>query len=290
MSRTHGAGTYRILLADNRLRRTFALAMLGRLGYAVLPLSFMFTAAETSGSFRTGAAAIGIFGFAGLLMPFQARLMDARSQRAVLPAFGSMFLAAMTVALVMAATHVDSPIAWFAVALFGGASAPSLGPAMRAQWRAATTEADLPTAYSLDSVAEESAFLAGPVIAAGMLALGPAWHGALLAAMLIPVGVIGLALSPWASIRREAEDGPRRGILGPLRRGRFRVLLVVMAVGGFAGSLHLTSVAGLADLSGMPAVTGLVEAGCGVLAVLGGLWWGSSPAPPPGPSTSRPSH
>lgn len=52
-SGTTRTGSYRTLLAYPVVGRTFALALVGRLGYAVLalPLTFLFTVRQTTGSF-----------------------------------------------------------------------------------------------------------------------------------------------------------------------------------------------------------------------------------------------
>lgn len=72
--RTTRAGSYRTLLAYPVVARTFALALVGRLGYAVLPLplTFLFTVRQTTGSFAGAATAMAVFGSTTIVLPLQA--------------------------------------------------------------------------------------------------------------------------------------------------------------------------------------------------------------------------
>ena len=182
-----GAESYRSLFRSRVVARTFALAMLGRFGYAVLSLVLLFTIAQSSGSFVTAATASAVFGLTGLVMPVQARLIDRFTQRRVLPVVGAIFVAVLSAMAVCGAAGVSSMATWSLLCLLAGGSAPSLGPSMRAQWRIFETGQRRTTAYSLDAVAEEVAFLSGPVVAAVILATGPAWRGLILVASLVAV-------------------------------------------------------------------------------------------------------
>ncbi|MGH3631526.1 MAG: MFS transporter, partial [Sciscionella sp.] len=276
MSGTTGAGSYRVLLADQIARRAFVVAAVGRFGYALLPLCLLFTIVQATGSFAVAATASALFGISGLVMPAQSRLVDRRGQSCVLPVVGAGFVAGLIAMALLGLSDVSAAWVWYGTALLAGVTAPALGPSMRAQWRELTTPAQRPTAYSLDAVTEEIVFLLGPIAAAGVLATGPAWRGVLVVAALIPVGVIGLARSPAAPPPRPVTEpaAGRADWLGPLRRGPFRRLLTVMALAGVSMSAALTGVAALADAHHQPSATGLVEAGGGVMAILGGLYWG----------------
>src|SRR6059058_4372190 len=87
MTGVHDAGSTRLLLAAPSVRRAFALALLGRLAYGVLPLCFLFTVRTATGSFAVAAAASAALGLATSAMPIQARLVDRHGQRRVLPLY-----------------------------------------------------------------------------------------------------------------------------------------------------------------------------------------------------------
>lgn len=57
MTGTSGVGSYRQLLASSTTRRTYVLSSLGRSAYAMLPLLFLFTVRQASGSFAVAATA-----------------------------------------------------------------------------------------------------------------------------------------------------------------------------------------------------------------------------------------
>lgn len=266
--------SHRALLADGPLRRVFLVSSVGRLGYALLPLCLLFSIADASGSFAVAATATAAFGVSGLAMPLQARMIDRFGQRRVLPVAGAWFSGCLVLAAVLAGQHVGSASAWVGLCAAGGLAAPSLGPSMRAQWRQATHERDRATAYSVDAVAEEGLFLAGPLAASGFLVAGPAWWGVVTAAALIPIGVLGLVASPHAPPAQAPAAGARPHWLGPFRQPGFRRLVTVVGAAGLVSSASLTLLAGEADRAGRPEVIGVVEAASGVASVLGALWWG----------------
>ncbi|GAA3633880.1 MFS transporter [Kineosporia mesophila] len=271
---TSRAGAYRAVLRDRRLVRVFSLALIGRFGYALFSLCLLFTIAQATGSFAVAASSLAVFGVSGLVMPVQARLLDRYGQRRVLPLVGILFTSALAVMAVMGARGTDHGGAWFAVCLSGGLCAPSLGPSMRAQWREAVGQGQRPAAYSLDAVAEEVVFFLGPAASSLVLILGPAWCGVAAVAVLIPIGIAGLVVSPFVPL----PSGPGRPAgsrLGPLRRNDFRTLLVVMMLAGAVLGAMLTALAALADQAHRPSVTGIVEALAGLVSVAGGLWWGA---------------
>lgn len=276
MSSTTGAAGYGSLFRSRVITRTFALAMFGRFGYAVLSLILLFTIVQSSGSFATAATASAVLGLGGLVMPVQARLIDRFTQRRVLPVVGVVFVATLSAMAAAGAVGVSSLAAWVVLCLLAGVSAPSLGPSMRAQWRTFETGDRRSTAYSLDAVTEEVAFLTGPVVASVILANGPAWRGLLPVALLVAVGVIGLVASPAAATTegRMASTSTRRDLWGPLRHPKFLALAATMVLAGAGAAAALTGTAAQADAAGHPEWAGLIEAAAGVAAVIGGLVWG----------------
>ena len=285
MSSTTRAGSYRVLLTDltdRPLRRAFLIGLAGRFGYALLPLCLLFSIADSSGSFAVAATATAAFGIGGLVMPVQARLLDRLGQPTVLPVVGLWFTVFLATAALSAAGGVQSAAFWIALCSVGGAGAPSLGPAMRAQWREATSGDHRETAYALDAIAEEILFLVGPLAASVILITDQAWWGVAITAVLIPVGIAGLVLSPYTPLTQPAMIG-RSEWMGPFRRSGFRRLLLMMALAGVAASAWLTVLAGLAQAQGRAEVVGLVEAATGAASVLGALWWGRRRASLPWP-------
>ena len=108
MSDASASGTYRVLLRDRRLAAMFAQALIGRFGYAVLPLSLLFTIAQSSGSFALAATSSAVFGFACLSMPLQSRLLDRFGQRRILPISVGLFTAFLTAVVALAMREVGA--------------------------------------------------------------------------------------------------------------------------------------------------------------------------------------
>src|SRR2546423_2902065 len=104
MSGTTGAGSYRAVLAVPAVRRTFALALVGRFGYAVLPLCLLFTIAQSTGSFAVAATASGLFGIGGLALPPPARPLGRHGPRPRPPPGGVCVLLRLTAISVLAPT------------------------------------------------------------------------------------------------------------------------------------------------------------------------------------------
>lgn len=274
MSGVTDAGSTRLLLAGPAVARTFACALLGRLAYGVLPLCFLFTVRDATGSLALAASTSALLGLASLAMPVHARLVDRLGQHRVLPVAAAAWSACL-VAGVLLAQGDHPPAAWLALGLLTGLSGPVLGPSMRAQWREIAPEGpQRRRAYALDAVGEESLYLVGPIVAGAVLATGPAWVGLLVAPALVWCGTLALALSPYrppagdlaapSGGARGREDGAGRALGG---------LVASLALFGAGSAAVFVGIAALADRAGRPGLAGLVEAALAVGAVTGGLLW-----------------
>jgi MFS family permease len=282
------AGSIRALMAGPQVQRTFGFALLGRLTYGVLPLCFLFTVRDASGSFTVAAASSATLGFATLAMPVQARLVDRHGQRRVLSAYALCYSLLLVTGAVLA-QQTSAVAVWLGLSFLIGLSGPALGPAMRAQWREIAPEGpQRRRAYSLDSVGEESLYLVGPVVAGAILAVGPAWVGLLVGAGLVLCGTTALAVSPYrpqpgrAGVPATSGAADRRPdrLLRPLLG-----LLGSLSLFGASTAAVFVGIAALADRAGSPATAGVIEAALAVGAVVGGLLWARfGAAGPAGPS------
>ncbi len=286
MSGTVLAGSYSDLFRLPGVARTFVPALVGRLAYGVFPLSLLFTVQHATGSFSTAATALALNGLASLSMPLKSRVIDRYGQRLVIPLITAVMVAVLVIAAVMARAEITSSLPWLAVGLAVGLASPPLGPSMRAQWRVLVPEDAIPRAYSLDAVSEETLYLVGPMIAAGLLAFAPAYVGPLVCGALLIVGAAGLAASPAAT--NTSCLGQRRMAGGPLRHPTFLRLLLVMAAVGAVTATVYTVTAARALALGHPSYAGLADASIAVGSVAGGLLWGRlQPAWPVGLTLSR---
>ncbi|WP_462418261.1 MFS transporter [Kytococcus sp. Marseille-QA3725] len=272
MPGTTRAGSYRTLLSRPHVLRPVLLAAAGRLGYAMLPLLLLFTVRDAAASFTTATAAMSAFGLAGLLMPAKARAIDRYGQARVLPVLGLATLVAIGAVVALAATGTALPHAvWIALAGAAGVAAPPLGPSMRALWRTISPE-DTDTAYTLDGTMEEVLWLAGPALSGVLLASTGPTAGLAITPLLLVVGSVGLATSPWRPRPHAAED--RSSTRSALRSRALWPVLVTMALTGVSTALVLTGIAAAADAVGHRGLAAVGEVSLGIGAVLGGLSWG----------------
>jgi len=271
MSGVSDAGSIRLLVRRPGVRRTFVLALVGRLTYGMLPLCFLFTARDATGSFARAAAASATLGFATLAMPLQSRLVDRFGQRRVLPLYAGSYIVVLTMTALL--RDHSLPALWIGLGLLLGLSGPALGPAMRAQWREITAEGDdRRRAYALDSVGEESLYLIGPLIAGIILATGRPWLGLLLAVLLIACGTTALVTSPYRpAVERGRSSSAEVATRVPIRR--LLPVLTPLVLFGAGGAATFVGIAALADGIGRPGLAGVVEAGMATGAVVGGLVW-----------------
>ncbi len=280
------AGSIREVLSGPAVARTFAFALVGRLAYGLLPLCLLFTVRDSSGSFAVAAASSAALGFAALAMPLQAGLIDRYGQRLVLPCYAGCFAVLLIVTGLL--TGGDQPDAiWVAMGLLLGLSAPALGPSMRAQWREIAAEGSpRRVAYSIDSIAEESLYLVGPLVASAVLATGSPRIGLFLAAGFICVGTVGLVTSPFVPpcASTVLVSQTRADSIGVLRRPSMVALLLVMVMVGAAGAACFLGVAAIADGVGVPSAVGAIEAGMAVGAILAGVAWARLRRDPAWPS------
>ncbi|MGI9155333.1 MAG: MFS transporter [Marmoricola sp.] len=273
MSRTPRAGSYRAVLALPHAAPTFGAALVGRLAYGLLPLSVLFTVQQATGSFAVAGAVVATFGLTSVVLPIKSRLVDRFGQRRALPPLAGLCAGALgTLAIV---DHV-TPTSAVALGSLAGLAAPPLGPAMRSTWRDLTEGTDLrQTAYSLDSVCEESLYLVGPLVVGAVLSVGSGAAALLATSALMLAGTVGMVLPPR---ERPAHDGisapPPRFDLGPLRSPGFTPVVTVILATATGISLAFTAIAARAQDVGQPAASGWIEAAIAAGSVVGGLLWG----------------
>src|SRR5690242_3623718 len=179
MPRPVAVGSYRAVLLLPSASRTFVPALGGRLAYGLLPLAVLFTIQQATGSYAAAGLALALFGLASITLPLKSRLSAGRPSL--------LGWLALSCALLLAAAALTAwPVPFVALA---GLAAPPLGPAMRATWRSLTEGTSLKErAYALDSVAEETLYLVGPLLSGLLIAAGPARWALLLTAGLLLAG------------------------------------------------------------------------------------------------------
>ena len=272
---------YRAVLRTPYACGAFAASLVGRLCYGIVSLSLVLTLTAGGRGYGFAGLVMALFGAAVVLAsPFRAWLVDRYGPRRALPPMAAGFAAAL-VAIAVIGTRAGAGEAAVAVlAAAAGACAPPLGVVMRSVWSALVEDRGLlQTAYSLDGVAEELLYVAGPVIA-GVITVAAAPAIGLLVAAGLAVAGTGLFLRSPALGRQRAAAGPASRIPEPGQQGAgpgravLAVALATGAIGLCLGGFGLVIVA-FSQARHDPAAVAWAEAAMSAGSALGGLGYGA---------------
>ena len=204
---------YRSLLRTPGAAAFFFTAAAGRVGIAMTGLGLVWLLHARTGSYGTaGLAAAGFALAEALIGPQLARLIDRFGQTRVLP-----FCLLAHGAAIAGVLTSTTPAAQIAAATCAGAVVPQLGALSGARWAhllRGERAGELPTAFALESLANATAFLLGPVLVASLGAVGDAALASAIAAGLILGGGAALAA------QRRTAPRPARERAGHARSGR----------------------------------------------------------------------
>ncbi|MFD6446891.1 MFS transporter [Promicromonospora sp. NPDC060204] len=267
------ASGYRSLLRAPGAAAFFLAATTGRVGIAMTGLGLVWLLHDRTGSYATAGLAAAVFALAEAVVgPQLARLVDRFGQTRVLPL--CLVAHGAAVACVVLAT---TPTAAVVAAGCAGAAVPQLGALSAARWAhllRGDRADDLPGAFSLESLANATSFLLGPVLVTALGAAGHPTAATLTAAALILGGGTALALQrrtappPHAALER--ARGTRAGLLAPT----FLVLaLLNLAIGLYFGTMGV-AVTAFAVGHGTPGAAAPLIAAGSVAGLLSGWLYG----------------
>ena len=271
------AYSYRAVLQEPRAPRVFTAALVGRLSYAMGPLSLVLFVQAATGSFAVaGAASAATALTSGLLAPLRGRLVDRRGQSRTLPLLSLGYAAAFSGVLLVARRGTAGEVATVLLAALAGATAPPLAASMRVLWVSLVGAGPrLQAALALDAVVEQVLLTVGPLLAAGLAAAFSVKVPLAAVAALSVVGTFAFTTSPvsrgWTSPGAEVRAS---GWAGALSGHGMRTLVIsLVGFGAALGIFDITMVAagrqdGSAELGGV--LLALMAAG----SVAGGLWYG----------------
>lgn len=264
---------YKEILQSDQLLRVFAGALLGRLWFASAGLVILLLVRERTGSFGAGGLALAAFSVAaGVLAPARGRAIDRQGQTRMLLIFGLAHGAALGTLLLVA--MADAPVAvLYVLCGAAGAVAPPLIASVRNVLAMAFDRTERrQAAYALDSIVQEISVVAGPLLAAGAVALASpqAALGGGTAAIVLGTALFATS-APSRSWQSEAADGrPRVALASP----GLRTLTASGATFGFTIGAVDVAIVAFAAFEGAPAAAGILVALIGAGSVIGGLWYG----------------
>jgi MFS family permease len=266
-------------LASPGALRFSAAAFLGRLQISMFGLGTVLLISSLSGRYALAGAvaAAGAAGYA-LVSPLVARLADRFGQRAVLRPL--MLVFALATAALIAGAQARAP-AWALLVSSGlaGAATPQVGSMVRARWSTLLAGSDLMhAAFSLESVADEVIFVAGPVLVTLLATEVHPASGVAVAAATCVVGSLLLAaqrdtepsVHPGDPVVHLDRNRPR---LLPAR-GLVTLIPVYLCFGAMLTAIDLATV-DFATQHGHKPLAGLLLAGYAGGSMAGGLWYGS---------------
>jgi MFS family permease len=260
----------RAVLATPRVKPIMAAALIGRLPFGMASLGIILLLRADGRSYALaglvdGAYAVGV----GLAQPLLGRAIDRFGRRAVLGPVAGAFVIAMA-ALAQAGSHDAATGALVPLGLAAGVTMPPLGVAMRALWPTLVAGELRGSAYSIEAVTQELAFVLGPPLVAGLAqALSP--RLALFALALLAAGgtVAFVAIVPPAA-RRTRVAGARA-----LASAQARVLLSLSLLLGASFGAVEVALPAFAEHHGSRAIAGLLLAALALGSALGGVAFGT---------------
>jgi hypothetical protein len=237
------SATYRTLLRAPGAAPFFLTAAVGRVGIAMTSLGIVWLVHARTGSYATAGLVTGGFAVAEAVAgPQLARLIDRFGQHRVLPP--ALLAHAAAVAILLALVAAGTPD-WLMTAggVLVGATIPQLGALSSARWAALLRDEraeGLPTAFALESLANEMAYLAGPALVSILGASGYPEVGTVLAATLVVAG--GLCFAAQRRTAPPASGAAERHRTGrSLLRPGFAVLVGVnLVIGVFFGAMQIS--------------------------------------------------
>ena len=269
---------YAAVLRSPYVVRLLTTALISRAPVGVNGLAIvLFMRAET-GSYATAGAVAGFYaGGAAVVAPFLGRLVDRTGAPRVLVPLAiahGVFLGGLVALGVAGAAN-----GWlFLVAFAAGSAIPPVGSVLRALWPRLMTEEDLlTTAYALDSVVVEVAFVIGPLVV-GIVAATASPQLALLAAIVLVIGGTA-AFAANAPVRAYDPGGEHAhdtgGRLGALRSPGVRTLIATTLPIGFCVGAAEVAFPAFGESVGSPALAGPLIAIWSLGSACGGLFYGA---------------
>ena len=227
-------GRYHAVLTTRGGVRAALAVPVGYLALGIQPLALVYLVHDATGSFaEAGAVAAAPLIGAGVTASIQGRLIDRHGPKRLVPVISCLHIGLLF--LVAGLVEVEAP-AYLVVLVSGltGTCFPQLTATMRVLWTLMLPDADSrQAAHALVGVTYQLALVAGPGIAAALLAVTtPIWALAL-ACLLLATGVVGLTTAP--AVQSWSKSNSRsKSWWGALASSGIRTLLVASAILGFA--------------------------------------------------------
>ncbi|MBM9618905.1 MFS transporter [Streptomyces zhihengii] len=234
---------YRAIFATPGTLGFSAAGLLGRMPLSMMGIGIMTMVSEITGRYGLAGTLTATLALsAAVLGPQISRLVDRHGQRRVLRPATLIALFAVTGLLICAQQGAPDWTLFVFTAM--GGCVPSVGAMTRARWAAIYQgrPRELHTAYSFESIVDEVCFIFGPIISIGLSTMWFPEAGPLLAAGFLAVGVW------WLTAQRSTEPKPHPAEHhtggSALRSPGLQVLVAAfVATGAIFGAVDVVTVA-----------------------------------------------
>lgn len=246
---------------------------IARLPQAMIGIGIITMLVQQTGVYWLAGAVAGTFTLANALLgPVISRFVDQRGQSRVLPIVTA-FSVVMLLALIFA-VYRGAPAALFFVLAALAGTMPSMPSMIRARWsHLFRGKPQLHTAFSLDTVLTELAYIIGPPLAIGLSVSFFAEAGPLVAVALLVIGVTAFLMQrqtePKVVVGNRSNTGST--LLIP---GVRTIVLALLAMGAIGGAIDVAVVA-FANDQGWPASATFMLAAYALGSLVAGLTFGA---------------
>jgi MFS family permease len=269
------ASKYGAVLSAPGAARLFASALVARLPQGMSSLAILLLVRSTTHSYAAAGVAVGGFALAtAACAPLIGRLVDRFGHARVLLPFACS-QACVYVLLVVGAQAGAGVVVLVVLSSLCGALLPPIAPAVRALLREVFEDrAVLETAYALESILQETVWIAGPLIVALVIAVTSPEAAV---AMLGAVCIIGTSLFLRSPVVRSSSTSRGAGVerVSALASPELRALLGPVALTGVALGGVEVGLPSLALHAGSRPASGLLLALWSLGSMAGGLWYGA---------------
>ncbi len=275
-------GAYRELLATPGVRRLTLAVLLSRLSVSMLSLSILVAATQLHGYANAGLLMLAYALTNAAVGPVRGRLADRYSPRRVMFSLLAVHVVAFVVLLLAFAAEVPMSLLVPAGVLLG-LSVPPTGPVVRGLWPTVVPAERLATAYAFDSGLNTATFVAGPMVAGGLLLAFPVHVVVAVTGVFKVTGDVLVTVSPMVRdatrVVAQAAAGWSARVFGPLVHGRVRLLLVLILLDTFTfGAMEVAAVASASGQGSAGLLTSVFALGAAISGIgYGARVWPGSP-------------